>query len=108
MVDVEASPAGEGLDDLSYPDEFEEDVVSEHIELLIEAGYLEGKMLKYIGGCSTHISRLTWKGHDFVQASRDDTVWHKAKEKTKSSAASVTFEVFVELLKAISKSQLGF
>jgi len=45
------------------------------------------------------ISRLTWAGHDFLDASRDDTIWKKAMINIIKPGASYTFSLLVEWLK---------
>lgn len=59
-------------------------------------GYLE---LGGISGCELY--RLTWAGHEFLDAVRDDTIWNKAKAVLKSSAASATADVVKDTCKMI-------
>ena len=52
-------------------------------KLAIDAGLIEGEALEG-GDCeivSAVLIRLTWQGHDFLDASRDETIWKKAREK---------------------------
>ena len=55
---------------------------SYHVELLIEAGLIHGEMSKTIGRHASNFLaiRMTWEGHEFLDAIRSDTVWQKAKE----------------------------
>jgi hypothetical protein len=41
---------------------------------------------------------LTWKGHEFLEASRDDTRWKQAKETVVKKAGGVVFELLKEVL----------
>ncbi|MGA8778350.1 DUF2513 domain-containing protein [Methanoregula sp.] len=50
---------------------------------------------------------LTSKGYDFLDACRNETVWNKAKEKLKSMASDVSFEVMKALLVGIASKMLG-
>ena len=45
------------------------------------------------------IYRLTWAGHDFLDAARDNTIWKIAKEKVLKPGASWTFSILTEWLK---------
>lgn len=45
------------------------------------------------------IYRLTWAGHDFLDAARDNTIWKMAKEKVLKPGASWTFSILTEWLK---------
>lgn len=106
---LESRPPGEyGLD----PDQLEVDwaTLACHIELLHGAKLLEANF-SYCDGnvppASFQIERLTWEGHEFLNASRDDSTWLAAKEKLGDKAGSVTFSVLMSVLAAITLSQLG-
>jgi hypothetical protein len=92
-----------------WPDFFSSHRVSGLVQLLIDAKLIEGSVTRLIGApvARIAINRLTWAGHDFVQASRDNNVWNKAKDKIKSTSSSVSFELLLELLKALGRAQLG-
>lgn len=67
-----------------------------HIELLIEAAYLDGVVQRSNEGIAgAVVSRLTWAGHDFVEAMADETTWKRAlvflREKSSAMAADVVF-----------------
>ena len=75
--------------------------ISYHMELLIEAGLVDGQMSKTIGP-EVHdffARRLSWEGHEFIDAVRSDTVWQKTKKTFVSNGISMTFE----LVKAVAK-----
>lgn len=58
--------------------------LSEHIKLLIEDGFIETSKPMMMGGFAIFIIlRITSKGHDFLDALRNDTVWNNTKEKMK-------------------------
>lgn len=42
---------------------------------LIKADYVDNKLIDYIWKSI----RLTWEGHEFIEAARDNTRWEKAK-----------------------------
>jgi hypothetical protein len=74
-----------------YP-ELPDDILDEHIHLLVERGFLEAAphQLGWL------IMRLTWDGHDFLLSSQVESVWQKAK----NAAGNLPFDVFVSTLKA--------
>jgi hypothetical protein len=80
-----------------------------HTALLIEAGFIDGTILPNGDGypVATTTIRLTWHGHEFLDAARNDTVWNKAREKVKSSGVQITVAVLEELLKSLLKASLG-
>ena len=49
---------------------------------------------------------LTWAGHDFLDAIRNDSVWSKTKNTVKK-AGSVTFEILKFLAGEYLKEKLG-
>lgn len=69
-----------------------------HVQLLIDAGLVEGTARRDAKGDFTGavVSRLTWAGHDFLQSIRDDTLWKKAREHVLKPGASWTFDILKE------------
>jgi len=53
------------------------------------------------------MNHMTWAGHDFLDAARDETLWNKAKQTVMKPNASYTFENLGDYLKAEIKKQLG-
>ncbi len=80
-----------------------------HSALLIEAGLIKGIIRADAKGfpSGTVRSRLTWTGHEFLDAARNDAIWKKAREKIKHSGVQVTVSVLEELLKKLLKESLG-
>lgn len=83
--------------------------VSYHMELLIEAGIVEGKMRQVLGGGPINFTalRLTWAGHEFLDAIRNDTVWNKTKETFTTKGLDMTFETIKAVAAAAMTSMLG-
>jgi len=80
-------------------------IIDGHIELLIEADLLEGRVNK--AAKMIVITGLPWKGHDFISAAKDNTIWAKAKSTILKHGASLPFDVLLEWLKAETKNHLG-
>ena len=83
--------------------------ISYHMELLIEAGLVEGKMSRVLGGGPINFTatRLTWTGHEFLDAIRSDTVWNKTKETFTTKGLDMTFETIKAVAAAAMTSMLG-
>ena len=82
---------------------------SYHVQLLKDAGLVEAEVHRrpdgeFIGAVT---SRLTWAGHDFLDAMRDDTIWSKAKKHVLKPGASWTFDLLKEWLKHEAREKLG-
>jgi hypothetical protein len=77
---------------------------------MIDAGLIKGRISEEITSDAprySYIDNLTWAGHDFLDAARNDTVWRTAKEKILKPGVSWTFDLLKETLKALAKQQLA-
>lgn len=81
---------------------YSQEEIVEHVEILLDAKLLEGKVYHDLSGDpgSAYIQRLTWAGHEFLDNARNDTVWNKVTATIKNAATTASFEVLVEMLKA--------
>ena len=80
------------------------DQINYHLDLINEAGFVEGGGARPMVGIG--FRRLTWAGHDFVDATRDKSVWTKTKE-TASRGGGFTVDLLVGIAKEIIKQNLG-
>ena len=80
-----------------------------HYALLIEANLVHGSIIPDKNGDigATNILRLTWAGHEFLDAARNDTIWKKSWQKITNSGVQVTMTVLEDLLKSNIKEVLG-
>jgi hypothetical protein len=71
----------EGVEDVSDLSKYTKDQQLYHSCLLIEAGLVHGTIVVDQNGdpVSTRISRLTWSGHEFLDMTRDPSIWNKVK-----------------------------
>lgn len=46
-------------------------------------------------------------GHEFLDATRNDTIWKQSTDKLKQAGVQVTVSVLQELLKKLLKDSLG-
>jgi hypothetical protein len=84
--------------------------VARHVLLLEEAGLLEANLLasrEYGGAMKGTIDRLTWAGHEFLAAARNDTLWTKAKRTIGEKVGGVPFEILRAWLISQASQQLG-
>lgn len=72
--------------------------VSYHIMLLHNAGLIEAVDASSKDGIDWKARNLTWEGHDFLEASENDTVWNKAKQIMKEKGGGMTLDVLKQLL----------
>ena len=79
---------------------YTEGEVGYHAKLLADQGLLEGEDITGFG-TSTHCYAprcLTYKGHDFLEAARDDTRWKKAKAEIAEKGLPATLDVMKGVL----------
>jgi len=73
-----------------------------------EAGLIMATVIRQSGkAIAVDVTRLTNTGHDFLYASRSDTVWKKFKAKLTEVGGSVAMSIATDLLKKYSKEELG-
>ncbi|MBI4635821.1 MAG: DUF2513 domain-containing protein [Candidatus Rokubacteria bacterium] len=89
---------------------YDEFTIGYHLILLYEAGLLEGE--PSVSSTSkrvirVHPMRLTWQGHDFLAAARNDTIWQKTKAKAASEAGDVPFALLKDLLIQTARAYVG-
>jgi hypothetical protein len=106
LRDMEGAEPMQTYQGFTY-DGYEKFVVYEHIELLIEAGLLAGEVHRHSSGGIPVVTRLTWAGHDFLDAMKDEGIWRKAKESILKPIGGATFDVLLDWLKWQMKEKLG-
>ena len=98
-------------DDRKHLANVDAQLIGFHVQLCIDAGFIEGKVITDFNGRTLTyqrwgIMRLTWHGADALDAMRDDTVWSKAKDHVLKPAASWTFSLLLEWLKEEAKRRI--
>lgn len=76
---------------------------------MIQAGLATGSDVTSMGsnGPKAILSTLTWAGHEFADAARDEARWGKAMVIVQEKGGSVTLSVLTQLLTALMKGALG-
>lgn len=98
---VQEQPAGKLIQQVNAPEGIDPSTVGEHIDLLVEHGLIEGEVMD-VNSPAFIIQRLTWEGHDFLQAIQNETVWKKVLGKSKDLGGAMTLEI----AKSLSKKYL--
>ncbi len=81
--------------------------ISYHIALLDDAGLLHGQDRSAIGVFRWSAGTLTWAGHEFVEAVRDESVWKEALAITAKSGDGTVFEVLNKALMQVLEKRAG-
>jgi len=96
--------------ELKIPPEIDREEAVYHLNLMEQASLTENN-IQYADNQPMWIySNLTWHGHDFLDAIKNDTVWEKTKEGLKAKGlelGQVSFSVLKEYVKLELTSKLG-
>jgi len=103
LIQVEEGQAPEEIS------KFSEEQILYHCALTIEAGLVEGDVIHGHDGqvAGAVMLKLTWAGHDFLDAARSEGIWNKAKEKIASVGGAWTLDLLKAVLFQEAKSKLG-
>lgn len=74
-------------------------------QLAQEAGLIDARFLP--NSDAFHVLRLTYAGHEFLDAARNDTLWVKAKETVTKNTGTLTLEGLKITLSALIRHALG-
>lgn len=87
--------AGHGAQEISY-----------HVMLLHESGLLKATDSSDFGEFDWK-QCVTYEGHEFIEAAKSDTVWHKAKESVIRSTGTLIPEALTLAVSATIKSLIA-
>jgi hypothetical protein len=111
LIKIETNPAFNGdhnlwanRANLGITDYTDQEIVYNAAQL-VEAGYLAGNVRMAHAG-QVIVTKLTWRGHEYLDAIRDPDIWEKTKAKAKG-VASVGMSFLFEIAKAEIKAKLG-
>ena len=81
-------------------------LINYHIALLAEAEFIQALKVETPGhGTSWKAQELKWAGHEFLDATRDDSVWEKVKGTVKKNGGSFTASILTQLAVGYLKEQ---
>jgi hypothetical protein len=87
-------------------DKYNLKTVGYHCKLLYDAGlidyyygvYADNELLDFLTGS------LTWEGHEFLEAAKDDSRWKRAMEVVKEKGGNITIDILKQLLIQLMKN----
>ena len=106
LMEVEGAPHGSWIE-LNI-EGYSADEVSYHVMLLAQAGLITAID---DNGLDENISKgwvatgLTWSGHEFLRAARDDSRWQRAKRMMAQSGKTLSFEAIKAILQNLVDQQ---
>ena len=108
VLAIEDAPTGYAPDNLTL-EGYTPEQIGYHAHLMIQAGLATGSDVTHMGSSSPQaiLTSLTWAGHEFADAARDEGRWKKAMGIVQEKGGSVTLSVLTQLLTALMKGALG-
>ncbi|MEZ4411839.1 MAG: DUF2513 domain-containing protein [Gemmatimonadales bacterium] len=110
LMEVEDTPANQAAGKITIAD-VDEATVLEHLELLKDRGLIDARLVRSgMGGdriLAANVERLTWEGHDWLAAARNDTVWRKTMKLIKEKGGGVAFELIKPILVQVAIQHFG-
>lgn len=98
LLAIEAEPTGLAPDHFDIPD-YSQEQIGYHLLLMVEAKLAVGREFRSFDDPAPtgEVERLTWAGHEFLDAARDPSRWEKAKEMA-GKVGSGSLDVFKQIL----------
>ena len=90
-------------------DGFDFETVAYHCKILADAGLIDSYEPTY-GDDSIYafsVGSLTWKGHDFLDKIRENTMWNRTKDSIKENALPMTLEVIKSVATSFINDRLS-
>lgn len=105
---VEGAPPGKYIHDVEI-EGYDHDTVAAHVQLLVEADYVDGATRQSNGGeyITWGVDRLKMPGHDYLDSIRDPTVYRETKQKLSKVGGTAALEVVKAVAQGITNTMLG-
>jgi hypothetical protein len=84
-----------------------DNTVAYHVMLMAEGGLVDAVNATSDGELDWRPRRLTWPGHEFLDAVRNDTVWHRTKQWVIEKGGSVPIELVKAAAIKLAASTFG-
>jgi len=80
---------------------YTDDQISYHIKILAEQGIISATDCSNMKNFAWRAKGLTWDGHDYIEAIRDEGRWQKVKDWIKATGKILTIETLKEAVKEL-------
>ncbi|MEO0557065.1 MAG: DUF2513 domain-containing protein [Bacteroidota bacterium] len=82
--------------------------IAYHLGLLKQAGLIEAVAIRDRNGAGWLPESITWEGHEFLAAAKDEKHWGKAKRLVKDKGGALTFEALKTAMTEMTKRAILF
>ena len=85
---------------------YQDNEINYHLFIMQDAGLVEGMDMSSSKGRHFHVRRMTWAGHEFLEAARDEERWQAVKGEMEQAGGFV-FSVAKTLLVESMRRKVG-
>jgi hypothetical protein len=85
---------------------YSDEIIGYHVMLMSQAGLIMAQDASSLDGLDWIPIGLTWDGHEFLDASRDDTRWAMAKDIVSKGAGTLSIEALKIALGTMMKQAI--
>jgi predicted transcriptional regulator len=107
LFEIERSDNGIGNPLKFTIDGVDKAILYGHLKMLDEAGLIEGNDFRGSNSSIYFPGRLTWAGHEFLDAVRDANIWKKTLRKLSETSGSASLDIVKALAVSFVQQQLG-
>ncbi|MHC4098630.1 MAG: DUF2513 domain-containing protein [Planctomycetota bacterium] len=100
LITLQDSNQTQGSIPLKF-DGYSDDQISYHVKILAEQGIIAANNCSSMKNFAWRAKGLTWEGHDYIDAIRDEARWQKVKEWIKSTGKILTMETLKQAVKEL-------
>jgi DNA-binding transcriptional ArsR family regulator len=79
--------------------------IGHHLEMMIDAGLIHVLDDRMSNGHEIYFQRISWQGHEFLAAIRDQEVWKQTKAAAKTGGVEALSAIW-DIAKAVGKAEL--
>jgi len=100
LITIEESDKTQGEIPLKF-DGYLDEQVSYHVKILHDHGLINAINASSLDGLNWMTTGLTWAGHDYIEAIKDEKRWQKVKEWVMNNGKILTLETIKQAVQAL-------
>ena len=88
---------------------YDEPQIEYHLDLLIKQKLVIGEVHPLQGGFSPIfvVEKLSWEGHEFLENTRNESVWKETVKIVKEKGGSMAIGVLTQVAASVAKQRMG-
>jgi hypothetical protein len=107
LLALEAHASGLAPTPFTIPG-YDQEVIGHHVYLMAQGDLVTAATIVVFGESPVAVpGTITWKGHEFLDATRTDKVWRQVRTELKDKGLSLPFALVQELAIQIAKKLAG-